>query len=174
LHAVPASRLLLLTSPDAGRVEALRRYFGRAGIAAERIELVSRIPLVEYLRLYARIDIALDTWPYTGGTTTCDALWMGTPVVSLASDRPFARSGASILAQLGLADLVASTRAHYVSIAGALATDRQRLGRLRAELRPRMAASALTDAAGFARDFEAALRGMWDARAAADVSEGAM
>ena len=170
LRAVPASRLLLLTSPDAGRVAELRRHFGRAGIAAERIELVSRVPLVEYLRLYARIDIALDTWPYTGGTTSCDALWMGTPVVSLASDRPFARSGESILAQLGLSELVASTAAHYVSIAHALASDRERLTRLRAELRPRMAASALTDAAGFARDFEAALHGMWNARAAADAS----
>ncbi len=89
---------------------------------------------------------------------------MGAPVVSLAADRPFARSGMSILAQLGLADLVASTPVDYVSIACALANDRERLAALRAELRPRMAASALTDAAGFARDFEAALKGMWAAR----------
>ncbi len=166
LRAVPDSRLLLLTSPHPGRVLALSRHFARSEIAPDRIEFVSRVPLVDYLRLYARIDIALDTWPYTGGTTSCDALWMGVPVVCLASDRPFARSGRSILAQLRLDDLVASTAARYVSIACELAADGGRLTQLRAELRPRMTTSPLTDAVGFARDFESALRAMCDARRA--------
>lgn len=164
LANTPQSRLLLLTSPDAGRIDELRRRFGRVTAAPDRLEFISRVPLADYLRLYSRIDVALDTWPYTGGTTSCDALWMGVPVVSLAADRPFARSGRSILAQLGLADLVASTPSHYVSIACALANDRERLAALRAALRPRMAASPLTDAVAFARDFEAALKAMWDMR----------
>lgn len=165
LRAVPDARLMLLTAADAGRVEALRRHFGERGVAPARIEFVARLPLAEYLALYARADIGLDTFPYTGGTTTCDAAWMGVPVVTLAGDRPFARSGASILANLGLADLVAADVDGYVAAAVALAEDRPRLARLRAELRPRMRASPLTDAPRFARDFEAALRAMWERRA---------
>ena len=124
------------------------------------MELVARSPLADYLGTYARIDIALDTWPYAGGTTTCDALWMGVPVVSLAADRPFGRSGASILGAIGHDELVASSSADYVGIACALAADHDRLLDLRAGLRAQMASSPLTDATGFARDFEAALLAM--------------
>ena len=155
------ARLVLLTSPDAERAAQLQRYFVERGIASERIELVERVPLREYLAIYSRADVALDTFPYTGGTTSCDALWMGVPVVSLATHRPFGRSSASILANLGLADLVATTREQYVAKAIALARDRPRLARLRAQLRSRMHASPLTDEVQFARDFEAALHGMW-------------
>jgi predicted O-linked N-acetylglucosamine transferase (SPINDLY family) len=168
LRAVADARLILLTSPDAGRAAQLHRYFAELGIASERIELVERVPLREYLAMYSRADIALDTFPYTGGTTTCDALWMGVPVVSLATNRPFGRSGASVLANVGLADLVAVTSEQYVATAIALARDRPRLARLRAELRSRMRASPLTDAAQFARDFEVALRAMWQAHLDAD------
>src|SRR6185295_9746706 len=98
----------------------------------------------QYLAIYSRADIALDTYPYTGGTTTCDALWMGVPVVSLAADRPFGRSGASILANVGLTELVAATAEEYVAKAVELAQDGQRLARLRAELRSRMRESPLT------------------------------
>jgi predicted O-linked N-acetylglucosamine transferase (SPINDLY family) len=161
------ARLVLLTSPDAERAAQLRRYFGERGIAPERIELVERVPLREYLAIYSRCDVALDTFPYTGGTTSCDALWMGVPVVSLATNRPFGRSGVSILANLGLADLVATTREQYVAKAIALARDRPRLARLRGQLRSRMHASPLTDEVQFARDFEAALRGVWESRTGA-------
>ncbi len=171
LRSTPRSRLLLLTSPDERRIDQLRHRFASAEVEPDRVELVSRVPVADYLRLYARIDIALDTWPYAGGTTSCDALWMGVPIVTLASDRPFARSGETILAQLGLADFAAATPARYVEIACALAADGERLGQLRAELRQRMQGSPLTDAAGFARDFETALRGMWDARRA-DATAG--
>lgn len=167
LRAVSSSRLLLLTSPHPARVADVATGFARAGIAPDRVEQVARAPLADYLHRYARIDVALDTWPYNGGTTSCDALWMGVPVVTLATDRPFARSGASILAQLDLADLVAATPARYVAFACALAADSGRLARLRSTLRPRMAASPLTDAAAFAREFEAALVAMRDARAGA-------
>jgi len=160
LRRVPESRMLLLTSPDAGRIDELHRRFAAAGVAPARVELVARSPLADYLGTYGRIDIALDTWPYAGGTTTCDALWMGVPVVSLAADRPFGRSGASILGAIGHDELVASSSADYVGIACALAADHDRLLDLRAGLRAQMASSPLTDATGFARDFEAALLAM--------------
>lgn len=162
LRAVPASRLILLASPDAGRVDALRRHFAQDGIDAARIELVARMPLADYLALYHRADIGLDTFPYTGGTTTCDAAWMGVPVITLPADRPFAGSGATILANLDLRDLVATTPQDYVARAVALATDHARLAQLRSGLRERMRASPLTDATGFARDFEAALHAMFE------------
>ncbi len=161
LRALPDARLLLLTSPDAGRVDSLRQYFDERGVASARIEFVSRVPLPEYLALYHRADIGLDTFPYTGGATTCDAAWMGVPVVTLAGNRPFARSGASILTNLGLAELVTESVDCYIGAAIALAEDRPRLERLRPELRPRMRASPLTDESRFARDFEAALHEMW-------------
>jgi predicted O-linked N-acetylglucosamine transferase (SPINDLY family) len=170
LRALPDARLLLLTSPDADRVDALRRYFDARGVAPGRVEFVSRMPLALYLALYARADIGLDTFPYAGGTTTCDAAWMGVPVVTLAGNRPFARSGASILANLDLGDLVTDDAEGYVAAAIALARDRPRLARLRAELRPRMRASRLTDALRFARDFEAALVAMWERRGAAPAA----
>ncbi len=161
LRAVPDARLMLLTSTGTARVDALRGRFRSLGVAPERVDFVSRVPLAEYLALYARADVALDTFPYTGGTTTCDAAWMGVPVVTLAGNRPFARSGASILANLDLGDLVAADAAGYVAAAVALAGDRPRLAQLRAGLRARMLASPLTDATRFARDVEAALQAMW-------------
>ena len=162
LRSVPGSRMLLMTSPEAGRIEELQRRFAAAGVAPERVEFVARMPLRDYLGLHARIDIALDTWPYTGGTTTCDALWMGVPVVSLAAGRPFGRSGASILGAIGHDELVASSSEEYVAVARALAADHDRLLHLRTRLREQMAASPLNDASGFARDLEAALAGMRD------------
>jgi predicted O-linked N-acetylglucosamine transferase (SPINDLY family) len=167
LRAVPDSRLLLLTAAHAGRIADLRRQFAAQGIDSERVEFVTRVPLAEYLALYARIDIALDPFPYVGGATTCDAAWMGVPVVTLAGDRPFARGGASILANLELPELVAPDVDGYIATAVALAGDVGRLALLRAELRPRMRASPLTNAPQFARDFEAALQAMWELRARA-------
>jgi protein O-GlcNAc transferase len=170
LRALPDARLVLLTSPDADRVAALRRYFDERGVAPARVELVSRMPLAQYLSIHARIDIGLDPFPYTGGTTTCDAAWMGVPVVTLAGNRTFARSGASILANLDLGGLVAESVQGYVETAITLAEDRPRLAQLRAELRARMRASALTDAVRFARDFEAALVAMWERRPVAPAA----
>lgn len=161
LRAVPDSRLILLASPDAARSDALRRYFAQDGIDAARVEIVARMPVADYLALYNRADIGLDTFPFTGGTTTCDAAWMGVPVVTLPADRPFASSGATILANLDLHELIATTAEGYVSAAVALAANVERLAQLRSGLRDRMRASPLGDAAGFARDFEGALAAIW-------------
>lgn len=162
LRKVADARLVLLAPSNETRVQELRRHFDEHGVVSSRIEFVARMPLADYLALFARADIALDPFPYTGGASTCDALWMGVPVVTLAGNRPFARSGASILTNLGLASLVATDPAGYIAAAIELARDRARLSQLRAELRPRMRASPLADAAQFARDFESALGAMWD------------
>ena len=160
LSAVPGSRLQLLASPHEQRMAELKGFFASRGVAQERVELVARRPLAEYLALYGNADIALDSYPYTGATTTCDALWMGVPVVTLAGDRPFTRSGASLLSNVGLQELIAATPESYVRIACALATDKERLAGLRTGLRGRMRASPLTNAKRFARDMEEAFTAM--------------
>jgi predicted O-linked N-acetylglucosamine transferase (SPINDLY family) len=160
LNEVPQSRLIVQTSPHPSRVDAVARFFEQHGVDATRLEQVARRPLRDYLALYGRADIALDSWPYTGGTTTCDALWMGVPVVSLATDRPFARSGAGMLSVVGLPDLIAADGEDYVRKSVGLARDPRRLATLRDSLRTRMQRSPMTDKVAFARAFERALRDM--------------
>ena len=115
----------------------------------------------DHLNLYNRIDIGLDTFPYNGTTTTCEALWMGVPVVTLEGDRHAGRVGVSLLNQVGLTELIAKTPEEYVQIAVDLAKDTYKLANLRASLRPRMAASPLCDGKGFTRTLEQAYREMW-------------
>ena len=133
----------------------MRERFG------SRVEFVSRIARAAYFALHGRIDIALDPFPYPGGTTTCDALWMGIPVVSLAGLIPMARAGASILHNANLPELVAESKDDYVRIATDLANDRDRLRRYRSTLREQFRTSPMMDEPGFTREFEAALRQMW-------------
>jgi predicted O-linked N-acetylglucosamine transferase (SPINDLY family) len=164
LAALPGARLLLKSRPlaDAGiRAQLLARLTAH-GIAADAVELRGRIEDPnDHLRLYDRVDIALDTTPYNGTTTTCEALWMGVPVIVLRGDRHAARVGASLLTHAGLPELIAEDGADFVARAVALAHDRERLRAYHAGLRARLAASALCDAAGFARQVEAAYRQMW-------------
>jgi predicted O-linked N-acetylglucosamine transferase (SPINDLY family) len=115
----------------------------------------------EHLARYAQMDIALDTFPYGGTTTTCDALWMGVPVVTLAGNTHASRVGASLLNAMELGDLVATDIAQYVDHAVALAMDHARRAALRESLRQRMAVSPLADGPAFAAQFAAALREMW-------------
>ncbi|HEX3632455.1 MAG TPA: tetratricopeptide repeat protein [Casimicrobiaceae bacterium] len=167
LAAVPRSRLMLLATPDAGQRARVLASFAAHGIAADRIEQVGEAPVATYLARYLRADIALDSLPCAGGTTTCDALWMGVPVVTLVGDRPFSRSGASLLRNAGLTGLITRTPDEYVRAAVELATDRARLAALRAGLRDRLRASPLLDAAGFARVVEDAFDAMWERAVAA-------
>jgi predicted O-linked N-acetylglucosamine transferase (SPINDLY family) len=135
---------------------------GERGVAAERIELVAWLPdAAAHLTLYHRMDIALDPFPYNGTTTSCEALWMGVPVVTLRGDRHAGRVGASLLSQIGLTDLIADSVEEYVEIAVALAGNTGRLSDLRRVLRQRMAASPLCDGPAFARKLESAFRTMW-------------
>jgi predicted O-linked N-acetylglucosamine transferase (SPINDLY family) len=156
LRGVPGSRLLLHAGEGSHR-DRLRAEMEAAGVSGERVEFVNYAPLRGYFDLYDRIDIALDPFPYAGGTTTCDALWMGVPVVTLAGRTAVGRGGVSILSNIGLPELVARNDAEYVRIATELAGDVSRLETLRASMRERLRASALMDAPGFARDVEAAL-----------------
>jgi predicted O-linked N-acetylglucosamine transferase (SPINDLY family) len=160
LHAVPGSRLILHTQPGNHRAAVLER-FARGGVDPSRINLVGRVSTHDYFQLYQQIDIALDTNPFGGGTTTCDALWMGVPVITLAGERAVGRGGVSILSNIGLPDLIANSPEHYVVLAATLAGDLARLSELRSSLRGRMRSSPLMDAPRFARDVEAAYRQMW-------------
>jgi protein O-GlcNAc transferase len=160
MQAIPRSRLILHTKEGDHR-QHLQNFFADAGIEAQRLTLVGYQSADQYFQTYNEIDIALDPFPCAGGTTTCDALWMGVPVVTLAGQTAVGRSGLSILSNIGLPELVAKTVNQYIEIAKALATDPARLKTLRSELRSRMSASPLMDSAQFAIDIEQAYRMMW-------------
>jgi predicted O-linked N-acetylglucosamine transferase (SPINDLY family) len=160
LHAVPQSRLLI-HSKIGDHLDLVRHGFEREGIAARRLEFVERKPMLDYLREYGRIDIGLDPFPHGGGTVTCDALWMGVPVVSLIGKTAVGRAGLSILTNAGLPELAAAAPDRYIEIASALAGDPARLANLRSTMRQRMSASPLMDAPRFARSVESAYRQMW-------------
>ncbi|MGA3066736.1 MAG: tetratricopeptide repeat protein [Tepidisphaeraceae bacterium] len=159
LKASPDWRLLLLVVSGFQR-EHIRRIFTEQGIDPARIEFVGRTSRAEYLRTFDRIGICLDPLPYNGITTTCDSLWMGVPVVSLAGLTAAGRAGLSILSNLDLPELVAAAPAEFVRIAADLAADPKRLTDLRAQLRARLQASPLMDYPRFARDIETAYRKM--------------
>ncbi len=154
---LPEARLCVMAVPGGAAGERIAAAFARHGVQADRIEMRARCAREEYWRLLAAIDVALDAFPYNGGATTCDCLWMGTPVVTLAGDSGFARSGASILGGAGLPELIASDPAQYHSIALGLARDAGLRARLRSGLRERMRVSMLMDAPRFARAFEEAV-----------------
>ena len=160
LGKVTDSRLVLLSRIGSPRRRTLE-VLAREGVEARRVEFFELLPRREYLELYHRLDIVLDTFPYNGHTTSLDALWMGVPVVSLAGDAPVSRAGLSQLTNLGLPDLVAHSESEYVKIAVSLARDLPRLAQLRSTLRDRMENSVLMDAPRFARNVEAAYRSMW-------------
>lgn len=164
LRCVPTSRLIIKSTSLSDRIlrQRLTDQFVARGINASRVELLGPTKtLAEHLSTYARIDLALDTFPYHGTTTTCDALYCGVPVVTQAGQVHVSRVGVSLLHAVGLEDLVAQTPQEYVEIAAKLAQDRERLSRLRKELRRDMQASPLMDARGLAKEIETAYRQAW-------------
>lgn len=164
LHAVPGSRLCLKGSGLADLVQQKRFSdgFAAAGVSPDRIEYLERTAgTAAHLACYHGIDVALDTSPYNGTTTTCEALWMGVPVVALLGDRHMARVSASLLAACGHPGWAVRDGEAYVACAIALARDPARLAVLRAGLRADLRASALLDHAGQARRFGDALRTCW-------------
>lgn len=166
LDAVPGSRLILKGRglSDAAARESWRTQFRAAGLDPERVELLDRTDgTAEHLALYHRVDIALDTFPYHGTTTTCEALWMGCPVVTLRGDRHAARVGVSLLAAIGREAWIADQPEDYVRIAAALAADRAALQQHRATMRDRLRASPLCDEQGQSHRFATALRQCWAA-----------
>ncbi|REK10447.1 MAG: tetratricopeptide repeat protein [Planctomycetota bacterium] len=161
LKRVPESRLVVLADMQALLVRYLCATFAEHGVTEDRLELINRLPRPEYLKLIAGIDVALDPFPFQGHTTTCDCLWQGVPVVTLLGRTYVSRFGSSGLKTLGLDDLIATSRDEYRQIAVDLASDWDRLAKLRADLRPRMATSPLLDFATFTRNLETAYRRMW-------------
>ncbi len=164
LEAVPNSRLLLKAKQlsDAAVCAQTRERFAAHGIAAERLQLQGILASRnEHLATYHQVDIALDTFPYPGVTTSVEALWMGVPVLSLQGDRFLSCTAGSIAHNAGLPEWIAAGQDDYVSKAVAFASDLPKLAALRAELRSRVLASPLFDAPRFARNFEEALWGMW-------------
>lgn len=163
LDAVPGSRMLLHAHDDPLCRARIAKAFAGHAIDPERLDYVGRESAQAYLRRFAEIDVLLDTTPYSGGTTTCDALWMGVPVVTLCGDRPFSRTSASVLHAAGCAQWVSGTREDYVDIARSLALDVDALAALRSSLRGTVASSRLRDEGAMAGEFLDALAGMWAA-----------
>jgi predicted O-linked N-acetylglucosamine transferase (SPINDLY family) len=164
LRALPGSRLLLKTLllRDEQARQRWSRIFADFGVAPDRLELRGgTTDRAGHLASYAEVDIALDTFPYNGTATTCEALWAGVPVVALCGDRHSGRVGASLLGRAGLADLIQPDPQAYVRCAVRLAGDLPSLSVRRATLRGQLAASPLCDGPGFARAFGAGLRRMW-------------
>lgn len=165
LRAVPGSSLLLQSEPlrDPAVCQQLRDRFARHGIAADRLRLRPAQTRADYLAAHREVDIALDPFPYPGGTTTCEALWMGVPVLTLGGPTALSRQGVSILRNLGLVDWIAGDEAAYVRLAQSHAADRVALAALRHGLRAQLLASPLCDARRFAGHLESAWRQLWRA-----------
>jgi predicted O-linked N-acetylglucosamine transferase (SPINDLY family) len=164
LARVPSARLVLKAQnmADAELREDLLVRFGREGVAREHVTLM--LPpesTAAHLASYAAIDIGLEPTPYHGTTTTCEAMWMGVPVVTMAGDRHASRVGASLLTAVGLPELIAQDEDAYVERVATLASDVPTLATMRATLRGRVRDSVLCDQASFAKRFDEALRGLW-------------
>ena len=135
--------------------------FEQLGVARQRVNIVGWKLPAEHLRMYGQIDIALDTYPYNGATTTCEALWMGVPTISLIGPCHASRVGLSILSRVGLEFFAVSTPRDYVARAAALAANHAALAQIRSSARARIATSGLCYAKGFAGQLETAYRQMW-------------
>jgi predicted O-linked N-acetylglucosamine transferase (SPINDLY family) len=163
LRRVPESRLVIKNSAIAvpHARDELSRWFAARGIALERVLLRAKSPHAAMLAEYGDIDLGLDTFPYNGGLTTCEALWMGVPMVAIEEERMISRQTSSMLRQVGGEDFIARTRDEYIELAVRWAQQRDRLAAVRRSLRERMRISPLCDGARFTRNLEAALRTVW-------------
>ncbi|MBI2958910.1 MAG: glycosyltransferase [Betaproteobacteria bacterium] len=163
LAEIPGSRLIMVVDygGDETVAKSLRDRFARAGVDPQRIDVRGRQRLAAFFSLFHEIDVALDPFPYNGGTTTYHSLWMGVPVITLAGRWALARCGLMILENAGIPEFVARSEAQYLGIAQRCAADLPRLAALRGELRSRFLAAPFADAAGAARALEAAYRSMW-------------
>jgi predicted O-linked N-acetylglucosamine transferase (SPINDLY family) len=165
LKKIPESRLIMKAKSFADRVarQTALSSFTREGITEDRITLLSRVPSIKgHLDTYNGIDIGLDTFPYNGTTTSCEALWMGVPVITLAGNTHASRVGVSILSNVGLPELVARTPDEYVTLAVDLARNVNRMQSFREHMRDMMVHSPLCDARGFTEQLEMCYRMMWD------------
>ena len=164
MKATPSSRFILknFEFKDAQPRERIVKAFERAGVESSRIEVLGPAErIADHLAIYTRIDVAMDTMPYNGTTTTCEALWMGVPVVTTAGKTHAARVSASLLEAVGLGELIARDPEHMIELATQVVNDPARLAAYRATIRGKMAASPLCNATHFAQQMGEALRRMW-------------
>jgi predicted O-linked N-acetylglucosamine transferase (SPINDLY family) len=164
LKEMPEARLFLKSSGlnDPETAGQIHENFAQHGVSPERIELNGeRLAVADHLGLYRLVDVALDTFPYNGTTATCEALWMGVPVVTFAGRTHVSRVSASLLTHLGWNEWIANTPDDYVAKCCALVRDSSRLAAIRGELRERMRQSSLCNAPLFTRNLEAAFQEMW-------------
>ena len=164
LNAMPEA-ILRLQSKQMGDLKIAEQFVRRLhiqGIDPVRVSLCGGMSRNAYMAAHGEVDLILDTFPYPGGTTTCEALWMGVPTLTLTGKSMISRQGVSLLTAAGLADWVAASEADYVAKAIVIASDLPKLATLRTQLRQKVLASPLFDAPRFARYFEAALWGMWE------------
>jgi protein O-GlcNAc transferase len=166
LNRMPGSQLLLIGPASA--FDFIAGRFARHGVEPYRLEVASPRPRRDYFELYNRVDIALDPFPYNGDNTTCDALWMGVPVITLAGETFVSRRGLSNLANVGFTRFVARSTAQYVQLTASLAGDLPQLAHLRAGLRERMRRSPLCDGPRFVGNLERSYRHMWELWCARD------
>ncbi len=164
LQSIPEARLVMKSNAleDETTKTSLLQAFGEHGIDRNRIDLINAVPhRRDHMKMYSRIDISLDPFPYNGTTTTCEALWMGVPVISLRGDRHAGRVGASILQHIELPGLIAESEDEYLELAQKIAVDTRKLATLRKTLRPQMRESALMNLPAFTATLENAYRKMW-------------
>ena len=164
LKASPDSRLVVknISLRDTATRKHYLQQFKKHAIDPDRLDLLPpKFSSAEHLELYGKVDIGLDTFPYNGTTTTCEAFWMGVPVITLAGSMHAGRVGVSLLSQLGLTEFIAGSLQDYVRLATELAADRSRLSRIRKTLRERMAETTLCNGEAFAHKVEDAYRDMW-------------
>ncbi|MCF6337762.1 MAG: tetratricopeptide repeat protein [Gammaproteobacteria bacterium] len=176
LAVVPNSQLILKAAQlaDTNLCMQVRTLFAAQNIDAARLTLCGQTPSrTEHFAFYQRIDIALDPFPYNGTTTTCEALWMGVPVITLAGDCHAARVGVSLLSHTGLERFIACDTIDYIRIARELADNSDELAQLRQRLRIALQDSALCDTAGFAQDFNTCLRRLWRKTCVRNSNQGA-
>ena len=161
LRALPSARMVLGGMPRDGEYDPLIDLFAREGIVRERLSFYSRCPMPAYLALHHQVDLCLDTFPYTGGTTTSHALWMGVPTLTLAGHTPPGRQGAAMLGHVRLEAFVAEDAEDFQAKGLSWAGDLAALAAVRAELRERCERSTMRRPEAIAAGVESALRTMW-------------
>jgi predicted O-linked N-acetylglucosamine transferase (SPINDLY family) len=164
LHSIPGSRLVLLAGQSHAGAKRLLDRFAESGILRERVELIFRVPKHEYFATYGRFDLSLDPFPYNGGVTTGDSLWMGVPVLTVAGASYVSRQGVMAMTTVGLPEFVAESPQDLVRLAQEWTSRRQELASVRAGLRDRLAKSPLADGPRYVRNLEVALRQAWRQR----------
>jgi predicted O-linked N-acetylglucosamine transferase (SPINDLY family) len=162
LRRTQGSSLLLHAEEGSHRARVLQ-IFAQQGVDSSRIRFTRRTGILPYFEQYNQCHIALDSFPFNGGTTSCDAMWMGVPVISkVSTDRAMGRAGKTLLENMGLSEFLAQTPQEYIDIAVNLASNPERIVQLKQTLRERMRQSPLMDGLGFATEFGSILRQLWN------------